>query len=98
HVPTSADLKAAIATTRTEAAERFEGLLEIAARAKGLRDRVENEVDGLATTRKRIDDLAGAESVARRATESARVRDWRESVLRAVDEWRQSFSPPSGPT
>ncbi len=97
HCPTASGLRESLARVQGEILEVFGELVAQAANAKALHERVANEVDGLVVTRNRIDSLAGTESVARRATEIARVRDWRQGVKDGVAAWRDAFTAPGGP-
>lgn len=67
--------------------ESFYELWDKADEARKLAETVENPLDGLAATRKRLGELSGAEGVAKRSNDVARVEDWRRRLRQNVEAW-----------
>ena len=97
HCPSSGDLKRQAREMTEEAVVVFETSVAAADEAKLLRVRVQNPVDGLEATKQRLESLGGGESVARRASEVARVRAWRDRVRQEVASWDVEAPEPAEP-
>ena len=97
HCPQSAEHEANVADITEEMSTAFANLVDFATRARALRAEIENQQDGLETTRAAYLELVGDEGTAQSLNDLRRVETWHEVANRRIEEWKEQFKSPPGP-
>ncbi|MCY4473978.1 MAG: PHP domain-containing protein [Chloroflexi bacterium] len=80
-----------------EFSEKFAGIVELADQARGLRIRVENQLEGLEATRAAYFDLVGDENTAKSLGDLKHLENWHDEAALKIENWRRDFTSPPGP-
>ena len=75
----------------------FREVANLATQARELRLEVENEQEGLETTKTRYRNLVGDEETAKSLGDLGRIETWHKVAKQRLEDWRSAFQIPAGP-